>query len=64
MPKMKTNKGVAKRVKVTKNGKIKRSRAGRRHLLACKTTKRKRNMRRKELIEGKVAKSYLSVLGA
>ena len=42
MPKLKTNKSAAKRLRVTKNGKIKRFRAGKRHLLSSKSTKRKR----------------------
>ncbi|MDD5439019.1 MAG: 50S ribosomal protein L35 [Candidatus Omnitrophica bacterium] len=42
MPKMKTNKGVAKRFKITKKGKIKRAYAGRRHILTSKSAKRKR----------------------
>ena len=46
MPKHKTNKAVAKRFRVTKNGKIKRGRPGRRHLLSVKTTKRKRHLRK------------------
>jgi ribosomal protein L35 len=62
MPKHKTNKGVAKRVKVTKNGKVLRSKAGRRHLLSSKTTKRKRNMRRKDSVVGNIAESYKSVI--
>ena len=44
MPKMKTHRGVAKRVKVTASGKIKRSRAFHSHLLSSKTPKRKRNL--------------------
>ncbi len=48
MPKLKTRKSVAKRVKVTKKKKALRSKAGRRHLLSGKSRKRKRNMRKKE----------------
>jgi large subunit ribosomal protein L35 len=44
MPKIKTHRGVAKRVKVTASGKIKRSRAFHSHLLSSKTPKRKRNL--------------------
>jgi len=44
MPKLKTHRGVAKRVKVTASGKIKRSRAFHSHLLSSKTPKRKRNL--------------------
>jgi len=47
MPKLKTRKSVAKRVKITKKKKALRSKAGRRHLLSCKTKKRKRKLRRK-----------------
>ncbi len=56
MPKQKTRKAVAKRIRVTATGKIVRTKAGRRHLLANKSRKRKRNMRRK----GLVAQSELS----
>jgi large subunit ribosomal protein L35 len=44
MPKLKTHRGLAKRVKVTGTGKIKRSRAFHSHLLSSKTRKRKRNL--------------------
>ena len=46
MPKLKTNKGVAKRFKLSKSGKVKRSMAGKGHLLAWKSRKRKRRLRR------------------
>lgn len=46
MPKMKTLSAAKKRFKVTKNGKIKFTHVGRRHLLAGKATKRKRSMRK------------------
>jgi large subunit ribosomal protein L35 len=46
MPKMKTNRASAKRYYVTGSGKIMRNKAGRRHKLAAKTPKRKRNMRK------------------
>ena len=43
MPKIKTRNAVAKRFKITKNGKVKHTQEGRRHKLvkANKTTKRK-----------------------
>ena len=47
MPKLKTKKALAKRVKVTKTGKVLRSKAGKSHLLSCKTRKRKRALRKK-----------------
>lgn len=46
MPKLKTNKSVAKRVKSTKNGKFKFTRAGRRHKMAAKAAKRRRQLRK------------------
>lgn len=45
MPKIKTNKSAAKRFKVTRNGKIMRNKAYKRHLLGHKTPKRRRNLR-------------------
>lgn len=45
MPKMKTNRGAAKRFRTTASGKIKRGNAFKSHILTKKTTKRKRAMR-------------------
>jgi large subunit ribosomal protein L35 len=45
MPKIKTNKGAAKRFSKTGTGKIKRNKAFTSHILTSKTTKRKRNLR-------------------
>jgi large subunit ribosomal protein L35 len=50
MPKLKTNRGAAKRFKVTGSGKIKRNNSHRRHILTKKSTKRKREMRHSGLI--------------
>jgi len=50
MPKVKTNRGAAKRFKATGSGKIKRSKAYSSHILTKKSTKRKRNLRKSELI--------------
>jgi large subunit ribosomal protein L35 len=44
MPKMKTKKGAAKRFRLTARGKVKRSRAFKRHILTSKSTKRKRHL--------------------
>jgi len=52
MPKLKTNKGVAKRFRLTKSGKIKRGRAGKGHLLTHKSRKRKRSLRRQVGLAG------------
>lgn len=45
MPKIKTHRGAAKRFKKTGTGKLKRYKAGRRHILTKKSPKRKRNLR-------------------
>ena len=45
MPKQKTHRGAAKRFKLTKSGKVKRSQAYKSHILTKKPTKRTRNLR-------------------
>lgn len=45
MPKMKTNKAASKRFSFTATGKIKRTKANRRHLLAAKTKRTKKTAR-------------------
>jgi large subunit ribosomal protein L35 len=51
VPKIKTNRGAAKRFKKTGTGKIKAKRAFARHILTKKPTSRKRGLRRPKLIE-------------
>ncbi|MBN1443621.1 MAG: 50S ribosomal protein L35 [Planctomycetes bacterium] len=46
MPKLKTHKGTKKRFRLTGRGKVKRWRAGKRHLLSGKSGKRLRHLRR------------------
>jgi large subunit ribosomal protein L35 len=50
MPKMKTHRGAAKRLKKTGTGKLKRMRANKSHILTKKTTKRKRRLRKADLV--------------
>ena len=45
MPKMKSNRGAAKRFKRTASGGFKRAQSHRRHILTKKSTKRKRQLR-------------------
>ncbi len=45
MPKIKTHSGAKKRFKLSKNGKVLRAHANKRHILNKKTTKRKRGLR-------------------
>ena len=50
MPKMKSNRGAAKRFRATGSGRIKRKRAYKSHLLTKKDTKRKRRLRSTTLV--------------
>lgn len=45
MPKQKSHRGAAKRFKLTKNGKLKRAKAFKSHILEKKSAKRKRGLR-------------------
>ncbi len=51
MPKMKTNRAAAKRFKKTGGSKIRRGASLRRHILTKKTTKRKRQLRKKHVVD-------------
>ncbi len=51
MPKMKSNSGAKKRFSFTGTGKVKRGKAGRRHLLTGKSKTRKRNLRGNALVD-------------
>jgi len=50
MPKMKSHKGARKRFKLSGTGKVKRRRAFKSHILTKKTSKRKRRLRRGQVI--------------
>jgi large subunit ribosomal protein L35 len=50
MPKMKTRRATKKRFKITKRGKIMRRKGGKGHLLTNKTKKRKRSLRKSDLV--------------
>jgi len=62
MPKMKTNRGAAKRFKATGSGKIKRSKAYTSHILTKKSTKRKRNLRQSGLVDSANEKAIRKIL--
>lgn len=51
MPKMKTNRGAAKRFRRTKGGKVKAKQAYLRHILTTKPRKRKRQLRKAKLLD-------------
>jgi len=50
MPKMKSHRGAAKRFRRTASGKLTHARRNKRHILTKKTTKRKRQLRRKNVV--------------
>ena len=50
MPKIKTNRGAAKRFKATAGNKLRRNKAFSNHILTKKTRKRKRNLRSSALV--------------
>lgn len=49
--KVKTRRGLAKRVKVTASGRLKHKKQGLRHILTKKSSKRKRQLRKHKLVE-------------
>lgn len=63
MPKLKTHKGTAKRIKITSSGKLTRRRAFGSHLLAKKSKSRKRNIKSTAFVQGKIAKNIKKALG-
>ncbi len=50
MPKMKSHRGAAKRVKRTGSGKFSRHHAYANHMMGHKTTKQKRNLRKSAIV--------------
>ncbi len=62
MPKMKTNRATAKRVRRTGSGKLRRMRAYKSHLLTKKSTKRKRRLRKATLVSKGDRKRLLRML--
>ncbi len=60
---LKTKKSAAKRIKLTANGLIKTRKANKSHLLAHKSTKRKRHLGKSRIIKGTIAKNLKMMLG-
>lgn len=63
MPKLKTHKGTAKRIKLTSTGKLMRRRAFGAHLLAKKSKGRKRAIQTTATVKGSMAKNVKRALG-
>ncbi|MHC4065462.1 MAG: 50S ribosomal protein L35 [Planctomycetota bacterium] len=64
MPKMKTHKGVKRRVKITARGKVRHKRSFASHLMSGKSGKRVRRARRPNFLSGPIARKIKSALGA
>ncbi len=62
MPKLKTNKAASKRYKFTGTGKIKKTKANRRHLLANKTKRQKMTARVQDGIVSKSCEATIKKL--
>jgi large subunit ribosomal protein L35 len=63
MPKMKTDRGAAKRFKITGTGKIMRRKAFRSHILEKKSSARKRRLASEAQVTGGDAKQIKKMLG-
>jgi large subunit ribosomal protein L35 len=62
MPKLKTNRAVYKRLRLTKSGKLKKRSAGRSHVLGKKSRKRKRHLRKNSYLTKMDAKKLRRLL--
>jgi len=62
MPKMKSNRGAAKRFKASGTGKVVRNKAFASHILTKKTTKRKRGLRKDDIVDAANLKSIKRLL--
>ena len=62
MPKMKTNRAAAKKLKKTGTGKLKRMKAYKSHILTKKSAKRKRNLRHATIVDASNEKNMKKIL--
>lgn len=62
MPKLKTHKGILKRMRLTRKGKIVRSRANAGHLMSGKSGQRRRRIRRAALVHKTQVKTYTRLM--
>lgn len=64
MPKLKTNRGVAKRFRITGRGAIKQATANHNHILTKKSQKRKRRLRKLHQVSKSDVKAIEKMLRA
>ena len=62
MPKIKTSRAAAKRLKKTGTGKLKRNKAYKSHILTKKSTRRKRNLRHATIADETNVKNMKKIL--
>lgn len=62
MPKIKTNRGAAKRFRKTGTGKIRRNKAFTSHILTKKSTKRKRELRQGTIVSAADARNIAKLI--
>jgi large subunit ribosomal protein L35 len=62
MPKIKTHRGAAKRFSLTGTGKVKRSKAYASHILTKKKRKRKRNLRKTDVLDKRDARGIKKLI--
>lgn len=63
MPKMKTHKGLKKRVKITATGKIRYKRSFSGHLMSGKSSSRRRALRKPAILASAMVKRFKEALG-
>lgn len=64
MPKMKTHSGAKKRFRKTGSGKLMREKAGKRHLLEHKSSRKTRRLSRDQVVAPSDAKRIEALLGS
>jgi large subunit ribosomal protein L35 len=62
MPKMKTHRASAKRMRVTGSGKVRRGKAGANHMMRGKPARRLRNLRKNGLVSDQESKRIKRLL--
>ncbi len=63
MPKMKTHRGAAKRLRLTASGRVRRNKAYASHLMTNKSRKQKRRLRHSSIVVKADEKRMLRLLG-
>ncbi|MFH0983873.1 MAG: 50S ribosomal protein L35 [Planctomycetota bacterium] len=64
MPKMKTHKGLRKRVKVTARGKVRYKKSFAGHLMSGKSGNRRRGLRKPSFLSGPTSRKIKAAIGA